>query len=199
MTHPSNPIGRVVEPVAKIASIAVGWAILAFAVLLTVEIVARKLFATSFKGMDELGGFILAITAAVGASYAMAMRSHTRVDVFLVRLPRPLQRVLNTLALLALAGFAGFAAWRGWAVLDETLEFSSTAPNLEIPLWIPQAAWLAGLGLFAAIALAYALHAAFLLVTGRPGLDALYGPLSVDEELEGELEALKARAEEDRR
>lgn len=199
MTHPSNPIGRVVEPIARIASIVVGWAILAFAVALTVEIVARKLFATSFKGMDELGGFILAITAAVGASYAMAMRSHTRVDVFLVRLPRPLQRVLNTLALLALAGFAGFAAWRGWAVLDETLEFSSSAPNLEIPLWIPQATWLVGLGLFAAIALAYALHATFLLVSGRPGLDALYGPLSVDEELEGELEALKARAEEERR
>lgn len=194
-----NPVGRVAEPIARAVSILVGWAILAFSVALTVEIVARKLFGLSFKGMDELGGFVLAITAAVGASYAMAMRGHTRVDVFLVRLPRPLQRVLNTLALISLAGFAGFAAWRGWAVIDETLEFSSSAPNLGIPLWVPQSAWLTGLVLFAAIAAAYALHALFLLVTGRPGIDALYGPLSVEEELHGELEALEARHQEERR
>ena len=193
MNRPDDPVSRVAEPLARILSIAVGWGILLFSLAMTAEIIGRKLFATSFKGMDELGGFVLAIGAAAGASYTMALRAHTRVDVFLVRLPQAAQRLLNVLALLALAGFAVYAAWRGWAVLEETIEFSSSAPNLGIPLFYPQAAWVAGIWLFAAIASAYALHALYLLVTRRPGINALYGPPSADDEIAAELKALKER------
>lgn len=188
-----NPISRFAEPVARFLSIVVGWGVLAFAVAMTAEIIGRKMLGTSLRGMDELGGFVLAVVAAAGASYSMAMRGHTRVDVFLVRLSARAQRWLNTAALVALSGFAGFAAWRGWAVLEETLEFSSSAPNLEISLFWPQALWVAGLVLFSVIASAYALHALFLLISGRPGLNRYYGPLSVQDELDDELEALKAR------
>lgn len=193
MQRPENPVSLLVEPVARFVSILVGYGILAFAVALTWEIVSRKFFGTAFKGIDELGGFVLAITAVVGASYSMALRGHTRVDVFLVRFPRAVQRLLNTAALASLAGFAIFAAWRGYAVLDETLEFSASAPNLGIPLAYPQGVWLIGLALFALIAAAYAGHALFLLVTGREGINRFYGPLSVEEELEGELQAMKIR------
>lgn len=189
-----NPVSRFAEPVARTLSIAVGWGVLAFAFAMTAEILLRKMFAISFKGMDELGGFVLAITAAAGASYSMAMRAHTRVDVFLVRFSQRWQRVLNTLALVALAGFATFAAWRGWAVLDETIEFSSSAPNLGIALFWPQLLWVVSLVLFAGIASAYAAHALILLVTGKPGINTNYGPLSVRDELEEELSALKRRS-----
>lgn len=195
MTKKPNPVSRLVEPLAKCLSIIIGWGLLAFAVAMTAEIISRKLFATSFKGMDELGGFVLAVAAAAGASYSMALRAHTRVDVFLVRFPANVQRWLNTLALVALAGFAVFAAWRGWAVLEETLEFRSSAPNLEIPLSWPQSIWLIGLVLFALIATAYALHALFLLAIGGDGLNGFYGPLSVEDELESELEALGSRSQ----
>ena len=198
MQKASNPVSRVVEPVARTLSIFIGWGILAFSLAMTAEIVSRKLFATSFKGMDELGGFILAISAAAGASYSMAMRAHTRVDVFLVKFSPGVQRLLNVLALIAMAAFALFSAWRGWAVLAETLEFGSSAVNLEVPLAWPQALWLLGLVMFAGIACAYALHALLLLMAGRPGINGFYGPVSVDEELEGELEALKSRAADGR-
>jgi TRAP-type C4-dicarboxylate transport system permease small subunit len=190
---PSNPISRKLAPAARYATLACGWVVLAYAVALTAEILGRKFFATSFKGIDELGGFVLAISASIGASYAMVHGNHTRVDVFLVRFPRPMQRILNALALVLFAGFACFAAWRGGAVLRDTLEYGSTATNLEQPLWVPQALWLAGLVLLAAITLAYAVHAVVLLVTRRPELNAWYGPASAQDELEAELEALKVR------
>ena len=192
-SSPSNPISRKLAPAARYATIACGWVVLAYAVALTAEILGRKFFATSFKGIDELGGFVLAISASIGASYAMVHGNHTRVDVFLVRFPRPLQRALNVLALVLFACFACFAAWRGAAVLRDTLEYGSTATNLEQPLWVPQALWLAGLLLLAAITLAYAVHAVVLLVMRRPELNAWYGPTSAQAELEAELEALKAR------
>jgi TRAP-type C4-dicarboxylate transport system permease small subunit len=189
----TNPISKAIAPAARYATLAFGWVVLAYAVALSLEVLGRKLFNTSFKGIDELGGFVLAVSAAIGASYAMAQRSHTRVDVFLVRFSRPVQKVLNTLAMACFAFFATFAAWRGTSVLIETLEFKSSAPNLEVALWIPQSAWVLGLVLLAIISLAYAFHALFLLITGRPELNAWYGPTSAQEELEAELAELKAR------
>jgi TRAP-type C4-dicarboxylate transport system permease small subunit len=191
--HPANPISAKIAPAARWATVACGWVVFAYAIALTLEVLGRKLFSTSFKGIDELGGFVLAIGAAIGASYAMAQRSHTRVDVFLVRFPRPVQRVLNTLAMLCFAGFACFAAWRGIAVLRDTLEFGSTATNLEQPLWAPQALWVAGLVLLAAVSLAYGLHALWLLLTRRPELNAWYGPAGAQAELEAELAEIAAR------
>jgi TRAP-type C4-dicarboxylate transport system permease small subunit len=131
----------------------------------------------------------------IGASYTMAKRGHTRVDIFLVRMPTAWQRVLNLLAMVTMAVFAIFAAWRGSTVLLESIEFQSVASNpLQTPLWQPQSLWLIGLVLFALISLAYAVHALLLFVKGDPKLNRFYGPASVQDELEAELTAQAERA-----
>ncbi|MFC7409644.1 TRAP transporter small permease subunit [Hydrogenophaga atypica] len=188
-----NPVSSKLAPPVRWLTLAAGWVMLAYALALTLEILGRKLFNTSFKGIDELGGFVLAIGATIGASYAVAQRSHTRVDVFLVRFSRPTQRLLNTLAAVCFAAFAVFAAWRGVSVLMETIEFGSTATNLEQPLWIPQLGWVLGLLMLALIASAFAVHAVWLLLNKRPELNVWYGPFSAREELAAELAELKAR------
>jgi TRAP-type C4-dicarboxylate transport system permease small subunit len=193
MTPRENPISRLVEPVAGVLAIIFGYGLLIYSFALTWEILARKLLNISVRGIDEIGGFMLAIGAAVGASYSMAKRAHTRVDVFLVRMPPKVQRLLNTLALVAMATFAIFAAWRGIAVLVDTIEFLSLSPNLLQPLWMPQLAWVVGLTLFGIIASAYAAHAIWLLLKGDPALNRFYGPLTVQDEVDDEVQALKAR------
>jgi TRAP-type C4-dicarboxylate transport system permease small subunit len=189
-----NPISRVVEPIARWAAIACGWAVLIYSFAVAYEILGRKLFGFSFQGIDDIGGYVLAVTAAIGASFTMAMRGHTRVDVFLVRMSSGWQRILNTAAMVTMASFACYATWRGLAVLNESLEFQSVATNpLQTPLWQPQVLWLAGLALFALISLAYALHALALFFRGGPGLNRHYGPASAQDELEAELTARAER------
>ncbi|MEO8751456.1 MAG: TRAP transporter small permease [Casimicrobiaceae bacterium] len=191
----SNPISRVVEPVARTAAILCGYAVLLLSVVVSIDIVGRKLFSFTFQGTDDLGGYVLAIIAVVGASYTMAMRGHTRVDVFLVRMSPGWQRVLNAMAMVTMAGFAAFAAWRGFDVLSESIEFQSVASNpLQTPLWWPQGLWVIGLTLFALISLTYAVHALVLLVRGSPELNRFYGPASAQDELEAELTARAERA-----
>jgi TRAP-type C4-dicarboxylate transport system permease small subunit len=190
-----DPISRVVEPVARIAAVICGYAVLLLSVAVSVEIVGRKLFSHSFPGTDDMGGYVLAIIAVIGASYTMAKRGHTRVDIFLGKLPTGWQRVLNLMAMVSMAAFASFAAWRGSSVLLESIEFQSVASNpLQTPLWQPQSLWLIGLVLFALISLAYALHALLLFVRGDPRLNRYYGPASVQDELEAELTAQAERA-----
>jgi TRAP-type C4-dicarboxylate transport system permease small subunit len=189
-----NPISRIVEPVARLAAILCGYAVLLLSAAVSIEIVGRKLFAFTFQGTDDMGGYVLAIIAVVGASYTMAMRGHTRVDVFLVRMPAALQRLLNATAMVTMALFAAFAAWRGYAVLRESIEFQSVASNpLQTPLWQPQGLWVIGLVLFAVISLVYALHALYLLLRGAPELNRYYGPASAQDELEAELTARAGR------
>ena len=60
-----------------------------------------------------------------------------------------------------------------------------------------QAVWLAGLVVFALAATAAALRATWLLVSGRRAeLDRAFGPRSTSDEVEEELEDLKARSNE---
>ena len=190
-----NPISRVVEPLARLAAILCGYIVLLLSLAVTVEIVGRKLFGFTLQGTDDFGGYVLAIVAVIGASYTMAMRGHTRVDVFLVRMSPLWQRILNTLAMVTMAAFATFGAWRGSEVLLESIEFQSVASNpLQTPLWQPQLLWLIGLVLFSLIATAYAIHALLLLARGSPQLNRFYGPASAQDELDAELAARAERA-----
>lgn len=183
-----NPLNKFIMPVARLTAILSGYAVLALAFAICAEIVLRKLFGRSLQGIDDIGGYVLAITAAVGISYTMAVRGHTRIDVFLVRFPRALRRFLNMVASVTLACLALYALWRGYAVLAESIEFRSVATNpLQTPLWIPQGLWVLGLALFAAFSVAFALHALYLYITGAPTLDLFYGPPSAREEVEAEI------------
>lgn len=191
-----NPVGRFVVPVARGAAILCGYGILILSFAVCLEILGRKFFAFSLQGIDDIGGYALAITAAVGASYTMAMRGHTRIDVFLVRMKPPMQALLNLTAMVTLAGFAGFALWRGYDVLSESIEFRAVATNpLQTPLWIPQSIWLAGVALFAIFAAAYALHSCFLFARDPRRLNLLYGPVTAQDEVDAELEARKQTGE----
>ena len=89
--------------------------------------------------------------------------------------------------------WVGLARGGGVAVLRDTIEFGSSATNLEQPLWVPQALWVAGLGLLALISLVYALHAVYLLVRRRPELNAWYGLHGAQDELDAELANIQAR------
>lgn len=187
-----NPVGKIAVPVARFVAILCGYGVLILSFAITVEIVGRKFFGFSLQGIDDIGGYALAIVAAIGASYTMAMRGHTRIDVFLIRMPALWQAVLNAIAMVTLAGFAIFAFYRGQDVLSESIEFRSVATNpLQTPLWIPQSTWLFGVGLFAVFASAYAAHSLYLLFADRRRLNRLYGPATAKDEVDAELEARK--------
>jgi len=186
-----NPVARACEPAVRLAAILAGYALLGLSFLVAFEVVARKLFAFSLQGVDEIGGYVLAIALAFGVSHTLLHRAHTRIDIFIGALPRRSQPAFHALAFVALAGFAVFMAWRAASALGESLEYQSIASTpLQTPLWIPQSIWVFGLVVFAALACAFAVHA-MLLVFRRPDrVIALYGPRTVEEEIEEGLAAL---------
>jgi TRAP-type C4-dicarboxylate transport system permease small subunit len=176
-----NPVARWVGPPVRWLQIACGWALVAISVATLYDIVARRFFGHSVQGVNELGGYLLAIVSAFGFSSALLQKAHSRVDFLFGRMPPLMVALLNAIAAVLLFCLAAFSVWHGWHVLDESLLFDARAPTpLQTPLWIPQGLWLAGLGVFAGVTGSMALHALILLATDRERLNALYGPLALE-------------------
>jgi len=175
---------------ARTGAILCGWWLAIFSLLTCVEIVGRKLFGFTLHGIDEIGGYPLAITCAVGFSYALVQRSHTRVDILLTRLPPHVAAVLNAGSMVVLSIVVVFTTWRGFVELRESIEFMSVANSpLQTPMWLPQGFWFVGLVLFAAIATIFAIDGMRLLLVDWRRVNQRYGPPSLDEEITAELRA----------
>jgi TRAP-type C4-dicarboxylate transport system permease small subunit len=185
---PENWLTKGLTKATDVLVILAGWWLILFSLASCAEMVLRKLFQYSLQGIDEVGGYTLAVTSAIGFSYTLLTRGHTRIDFLVSKMPETARAVLNWLAMFTLAAVALFGFVRGYTVLAESIEFQSTATTpLQTPLWIPQSVWLAGFGLFAAIATYLAAHATTLLLTGRRAeLNRFYGPQTLDEEIESE-------------
>ncbi|GAB4059352.1 TRAP transporter small permease [Uliginosibacterium sediminicola] len=196
---PPNLLSRSLTRLVDTLVISVGWWLVLLSILSCIEMVTRKLFNFSLQGIDEVGGYTLAVTAAIGYSYTLITRGHTRIDFLVGKLPAKARALLNTLAMLTLAAMAVFCILRGWVVLSESIEFQShsTTP-LQTPMWIPQSIWFVGWVLFAVICIYLALHALWLLLRGETdALNRAYGPQTLEEEIESEAgEVLEQLREE---
>lgn len=179
-----------------IVAVTCGYALLGFSLFTCVEIVARKLFSYSFQGVDELGGYIVAVATAFGFAYALMERAHTRIDVILLRCGARNRAALNVLALAATTAFATFMAWRGIATLQETISFNShSSTPWETPLWIPQSMWAFGLFLFAFVGWMLLSRAVYLMVTDPSRQDREVGVPQLREQID---EALQTQADQSR-
>ncbi|HEX2135342.1 MAG TPA: TRAP transporter small permease [Microvirga sp.] len=172
-----------------------GYILLALAVLVTAETLGRKFFDVSLQGVDELGGYALAVGSALAFTTALVERAHIRIELFHVMLPLPMQMVLNWFSITSLAAFGGLLSWACYTILSDSIEYNSTAPTpWATPLVYPQSLWYAGIVIFALVSAAMALHATYLLVTGNgTALNRLYGPKEAVEEVKEELEDIARR------
>jgi TRAP-type C4-dicarboxylate transport system permease small subunit len=161
---------------------------MAISVATCIEVVGRKYFNFSFRGLDEIGGYVLAGVSAFGFAYALSTRAHMRVTLLFPYVPVSVQSLLNVLAMLTLAAMATFCAWRGlFEVLDVLISGKRSNTPLQTPLWIPQTIWFTGMMVFAVGAIFAAWRALFLLLRDRALLNRLYGPQSLEEEVSTEI------------
>ncbi len=183
--HHSDAAFRLADRVVTMAALAAGYALLAQAVFTAVEIVARKLFNYSFQGVDELGGYGLAIMASLGFGFATLHRAHTRVDILLRVLNPRVRAFLHVVASTILFAIAVCMLWYSQSSLGETLLYGSIANSpLQTPLWIPQSLWLAGFVVFVVSAAIMAFRAASLFLRGEIAtLDREFGPPSFEDEI----------------
>jgi len=172
-----------------------GALILIAALLIGVDVVLRKFFATSIGGADELAGYALAIGTAWSLGAALLDRAHIRIDSLYVLFPQKLRLALDLAALVLLVGFFAMTAWHGLGVVSQSWTSGSRSQSaLETPTVIPQVLWIAGLAAFVAIGAILLVDAIRIMASGdMRGAARLISTRSAEEEVEDEIRDLKDR------
>jgi TRAP-type C4-dicarboxylate transport system permease small subunit len=189
------PMARLAERFSNATVAVFGVVMTGFAALVTFETLARKFMNISLQGVDELGGYVLAVTSSLAFTLALLDRAHIRIDLFHLKLPLGLRAALNWISAAMTTAFAALLVYVGVIVLRETIDFGSTAPTpWATPLVWPQSLWLAALVIFLLAAVAHLFAATRLLAAGRVGeLDRHHGPKGAEEEVQEELADLERR------
>ena len=179
----------------KVAATLFGVVFVLLSLAVAVETSMRKLFNISLQGVDELGGYALAVGASLAFTLALVSRAHIRIDLIHDRLPQGPRVVLNVLAMLTVSATALLLLAMAFYSLRDSIALNSTAQTpWATPIKYPQMVWFACLGLFAAVAGGYGIRVLWMAFSGRG--DALvrdYSPRGAKEELKEELDDAKAR------
>lgn len=180
---------------ARCCGIAFGVVMLLLALAITAETVLRKLFSVSLGGLDELGGYAMAVCAPLAFTVALVERAHIRISIFQAKMSIKAQALTNALAALSLGLLSVYLLYFTSITLLDTQSYQSVAQTpWATPLVYPQAVWLVAMAVFTLAALVLCAQACRLLWhCDWTALNQRFGADSVAEELKAELGDLAKR------
>jgi TRAP-type C4-dicarboxylate transport system permease small subunit len=174
--------------ISKVAVWVGGAALLLSAIMVTVDVFARKAFGITISGSDEISGYVFAASTTWAYSYCLLTRSNIRIDALYNVLGLRTKAALDIIGVLLLLYYIFLLTTNAWGMFIENIEFDSTAQTtLATPLWIPQMFWVSGL-IFFLISLtfvaAYGLNS--LLRGDWQTVNDIAGVKTVEEEIDEE-------------
>ena len=137
------------ERISQLAVWVGGAALLAAALMVTVDVLSRKIFNITMSGSDEYSGYVFSATTTWAYSYCLLHRSNVRIDALYNYLPRKVTAILDVVGLLLLFYFMSIMTYYAMvSFVDSWVNNSVSITTLGTPQWIPQLFWVAGLMLF---------------------------------------------------
>ena len=134
-------------------------------------------------GADEISSFILAASCSWGFAFALLHRAHVRVESLQLVLPGRLCAILDLVGLVLLGAFVAVVGWYAASVLALSIDMGALADMLDVPLWLPQAFWVAGFLVSVVLAVLLLMRSLIAFLSGDLAtLQALIGSRSAVEE-----------------
>ena len=186
---------RIHARLARIAQVAVwigGGAHLAAAIMVTIDVLLRKVFSITMSGSDEMSGYVFAAGTTWAYSYCVLNRSNIRIDAVYNLLPRRLCGVLDIVGVVLLLIFNAVLTRHAWeAFATSYVRDSVSITTLATPLWIPQLFWVIGLIAFQITLIFVAVYATLrYLQRDDAAVNRIVGVPTVAEEVEAETRGM---------
>ncbi|MBB3189043.1 TRAP transporter small permease [Halomonas cerina] len=103
----------------------------------------------AIPGLAEIAGFLLVGATFLGLAYTFIHGAHIRVTLLIGRLPARYRVFVEVACLSVALALCLYLAFYLYRLLADSIAFGETSYGLlSIPLWLPQSAMLAGIGLF---------------------------------------------------
>lgn len=182
--------------ICRMGALASGALLVLVSFAIAFDVVVRKTLEISLVGVDEVSGFILAITCSWGFAFALLHRAHIRVDTIQLVLPKRSCAILDIVGLALIGGFVGIVGWYAANVLALSVGLGANALMLDVPLWVPQAIWVAGFLIFMILAVLLLVRSLIAFLAGDLAtLHGLIGSRSVIEDVEHEKRQVERHRE----
>tara|TARA_B100000676_G_scaffold309321_1_gene372535 strand:+ start:1202 stop:1825 length:624 start_codon:yes stop_codon:yes gene_type:complete len=153
--HMFSAIHRKLTGFSRVAVWIGGAALLLSAVMVTLDVLARKMFGITISGSDEISGYVFAAATTWAYSYCLFSRANIRIDAAYNVLKLRNKAILDIVGVLLLLYYIFLLFTNAWGMFIENWEFDATAQTtLATRLWIPQMFWVSGL-LFFLVSLAF--------------------------------------------
>lgn len=169
-----------------------GILLLAAAILVSAEVISRKMLTVVYSGSDEVAAYLFAVGTTWSLAYVLVTRGHVRIDALYGLLSLRVRAALDIVALLTMGVVAYALLDSGFDLVEANfVEGNRANTPLRTPLALPQIPWLFGLGLFfvsiivALLRTLLALHRGDYVTANQTA-----GVVSQDEEIESELAGL---------
>lgn len=112
------------------------------------QVIGRYVFSSAPSWTEEMARYIHIFQVWIGASYAVKLRQHIRVEAFITRFHGVFRQVLEILSILIWFAMALFLAVFGTELVLSSINHGQLAPAMQIPIWIPYLAIpLGGIGM----------------------------------------------------
>lgn len=188
MPYTDTPSLRLIDRITRASAWVGGIALMGSALMISIDLLLRRLFGFSMGGADEIAGYVLAVVSAWAFPIALLKRSHLRVDILYSRLSLKPRVGLDLLALAGMALFVGTLLFHVGGVLWDSITYRSISTTpLQVPQWVPQSLWFAGYLFFATTILVLGYNSLMQLRQQHwAAANALIGINSVEEEIREE-------------
>lgn len=144
-----DSIYRGLFSISRVATWIGGGALLLSAIMVTLDVTARKIFGITISGSDEISGYVFAAGTTWAYAFCLLSRANIRIDALYNALGTKPRAMLDILGLLLMLYYIYLLTAKGLVVFIENLTDNATAQTtLATPLWIPQFFWISGLCFF---------------------------------------------------
>lgn len=141
--------GRNWTAVSRLCELSCGACLVLIAALTLYEIACRYVFDSPTQWTQDFSIYLMIWCAFLGLMPTDMAGQHIRIDIWYKRLATRPQILLELFVYISMAGFAAVGAWAGGGLATQSLRLGRRSLSLiPIPMWIPQAALVIGLGLF---------------------------------------------------
>lgn len=134
------------ERISRAAVWVGGAGLLICAIMVTGDVILRKLLSVTMSGSDEISGYVFAFATTWAYSYCLLHRSNVRIDAVYNLLPNWMKAVLDLLGLILLLIYMTHLTDKSIDVFVTSWHRDSVSiTTLATPLWVPQLLWVSGL------------------------------------------------------
>lgn len=144
-TAPTGAVDRLAFYVGAAFGAVSAVMILVILVLTGANVLGRYVFTAPIRGAEEATGFLVVAVVMLGAAEAYRCGDHIRIDLLTERLGPRAAWLLDLAAHLAVILFSFNLLRTGLHTVEFSRRFGAySAGYLQIPIWIPQSALVAG-------------------------------------------------------